>query len=312
MDRLRAHAESRGFFTRSDVLADGHDDRAIRRAVRQHLWVRLRPGTYTFRDLWPDDAQQRHCIIGRAVAAKLGPSVTLSHTTAALLHGLHVWDADLSLVHVTRLDGGAGRTECHVAHHEGLILPSDLRTVDGALVTHPARAAIETASLLSTEAGLVSLDAALASGLTNRLELDATFALMRSWPGMLGVQLAVRMADPGAQSAGESRIRYLCYAAGLPAPVLQHEVRDRSGRLLGVTDFAWPRHGLLGEFDGKVKYGRYLRPGETPGDAVFREKRREDAICEQLGWRMIRFVWADLHRPADTAARIGRMLRLAA
>ena len=61
-----------------------------------------------------------------------------------------------------------------------------------------------------------------------------------------------------------------------------------------------------------MKYGRYLRPGELPGDAVFREKRREDAICELLGWRMIRFVWADLSRPAETAARLSRMLRVAA
>lgn len=311
MDRLRLLAETRGFFSRSDVLAEGHDDRTIRRLVRQRAWVRLRPGAYTFSDLWIDDEQRRHRVLGIAVAAKLGPSVALSHTTAALMHGLRVWDADLSQVHVTRLDGGAGRTESNVVHHEGLTLPSDLRTVAGALVTHPARAAVETASLLPPEAALCPLDAALQLRLTDRPELDATWALMRSWPGMLSVQVAVRMADAGAQSVGESRTRHLCYVHGLPAPALQYEVFGRDGRLLGVTDFAWPQYGLLGEFDGKVKYERYLRPGETSGDAVFREKRREDSLCEQLGWRMIRFTWADLHRPAETAARISRMLRLA-
>lgn len=312
MDRLRLHAETRGFFTRSEVLAEGHDDRTIRRAIRLRVWVRLRPGTYTFSDLWDDDEEQRHRVLGRAVATKLGPSVTLSHTTAALLHGLRVWDADLSHVHVTRLDGGAGRTESKVVHHEGLTLPADLRVVDNSSVTHPARAAIETASLLPAEAGLATLDSALQLGLTNREELDATWALMRSWPGMLGVQVAVRMADAGAQSVGESRTRFLCYAHDLPAPELQYEVRDRSGRLLGVTDFAWPQYGLLGEFDGRVKYERFLRPGETPGDAVFREKRREDLLCEQLGWRMVRIIWADLYHAAATAARIHRMLRIAA
>jgi hypothetical protein len=197
-------------------------------------------------------------------------------------------------------------------HHEGFTLAADLRTVQGTLVTHPARAAIETASLLPTDGGLAVLDSALQLGRTDRPELHATFALHGSWPQMQGVQVLVRMADAGAQSVGESRTRYLCFAHDLPAPVLQYEVRDRSGRLLGITDFAWPEHGLLGEFDGQVKYGRYLRPGEQPGDAVFREKRREDAICELLGWRMIRLVWADLSRPAETAGRISRMLRLAA
>ena len=312
MDPLRLLAETQGYFTRGDVLAGGHDDRAIRRCVRRRAWVRLRPGTYTFTDLWNADDEQRHLVLARSVAAKLGPTVALSHTTAAVAHGLRVWGADLSQVHVTRLDGGAGRTECGVVHHEGLTLPTDLRTVGGVLVTHPARAAVEAASLLSTDGGLAVLDSALHLGLTDRPELEATFALHGSWPQMQGVQVLVRMADAGAQSVGESRTRYLCYAHHLPAPVLQHPVRDRSGRLLGITDFAWPEHRLIGEFDGQVKYGRYLRPGEQPGDAVFREKRREDAICEQLGWRMIRLVWADLSRPAETAARIRRMLSLAA
>lgn len=312
MDVLRHLAEAQGFFTRPDVLAAGFDDRVIRRSLRLRAWVRLRPGTYTFTDLYIADEQQRHLVLGRAVAAKLGPTVALSHTTAALAHGLRVWGADLSRVHVTRLDGGAGRTESGVVHHEGFTVPDDLRTLDGVLVTHAARAAIETASVLPPDGALAVLDSALQLGLTDRAELDATFALHGSWPQMQGVQLLVRMADAGAQSVGESRTRYLCYALHLPAPVLQFEVRDPTGRLLGITDLAWPDRELLGEFDGQVKYGRYLRPGELPGDAVFREKRREDAICELLGWRMIRLVWADLSRPAETGARIRRMLRSAA
>jgi hypothetical protein len=312
MDPLRLLAETQGYFTRTDVLATGHDDRAIRHCVRMRAWVRLRPGTYTFTDLWDADEDQRHLVLARSVAAKLGSSVALSHTTAALVHGLRVWGADLSRVHVTRLDGGAGRTECGVVHHECFTLPTDLRTVDGVAVTHPARAAVEAASLLTADAGLAVLDSALHLGLTDRPELDATFALHGSWPQMRGVQVLVRMADAGGQSVGESRTRYLCFAHSLPAPVLQYPVRDRSGRLLGISDLAWPEHRLLGEFDGQVKYERHLRPGEQPGDAVFREKRREDAMCELLGWRMIRIVWADLSRPAETAARISRMLRIAA
>ena len=55
------------------------------------------------------------------------------------------------------------------------------------------------------------------------------------------------------------------------------------GIVVGVADMAWPEHGVLGEFDGKVKYGRLLLPGESPGDAVFREKRREDEMRRLTG-----------------------------
>jgi hypothetical protein len=161
MDPLRVLAETQGFFTRPDVLAAGHDDRVIRRSVRARAWVRLRPGTFTFSDLWNTDEEERHRVLAQAVAEKLDRVVALSHTSAALAHGLRVWGADLSLVHVTRLDGGAGRTESGVVHHEGFTLPADLRTVNGVLVTHPARAAIEAASLLPPDAGLGILDSAL-------------------------------------------------------------------------------------------------------------------------------------------------------
>ncbi len=307
MDTLRLKAEAVGFFTRADALEIGHDDQSIRRAIRTRLWVRVRRGAYTFTDLWPDEPAQRHRVRARAAATRIGPDVALSHTSAAVEHELTLWGTDLSLTHVTRLDGGAGRTEAEVVHHEGFTLPSDLVQRAGLPIVNPARAAIETASLSSTESGLVVLDSVLHQHKATREELDATYELMRSWPGMLGTQLAVRLADGRAESVGESRSRYLCYVQNLPSPELQYEVRDHTGRLVGTTDFAWP--GLLGEFDGRVKYGRYLRPGESAGDAVFREKRREDLLCEVTGWRMIRLVWADLYDAPRTASRIRRLLR---
>jgi hypothetical protein len=139
-------------------------------------------------------------------------------------------------------------------------------------------------------------------------DLLAAYCLMQSWPGMRAACIAVRLADRRAESVGESRTRYLCYVHNLPAPQLQYDVFDDAGRLIGTTDFAWPELGLLGEFDGKVKYERLLREGETPADAVFREKRREDRLCERLGWRMVRITWADLYSPAATAARIRRLM----
>jgi hypothetical protein len=167
------------------------------------------------------------------VGHRLGAAVALSHTSAALAHGLALWEPDLSLVHVTRLDGGAGRTEAGVQHHEGLCLEGDVEERHGYLVVRAIRAALEAASLSSTEGAVVILDSLLHQGHCPD-EVMAAFA----------------------------------------------------------------------------QYGRLLRDGEEPGDAVFREKLREDALRETTEWSMVRLVWSDLYRPAVTAARLRRMMWL--
>ncbi len=307
MDPLRALAETQGFFSRTDALAVGHDDNSIRAALRFKLWVRIRRGAYTFSDLLAADPAAQHLVRARAVARRLGDRVALSHVSAALEHDLSVWGIDLTNVHVTRLDATSGRTEAGVVHHEGFCVADDVIEKDGVLVMRRARAAVETCTLGPPESGVVILDSLLRSGCP-RDELDDAFLLLKQWPDTRGLQIVVRFADGAAGSVGESRSRWLLYSQRVPAPVLQFEVRDDSGELIGICDFAWPAHELLGEFDGRIKYGRLLRAGETPGDAVFREKCREDAMREQTGWRMVRLVWADLAQPAATGARIRRML----
>jgi len=54
---------------------------------------------------------------------------------------------------------------------------------------------------------------------------------------------------------------------------------------------------VVGEFDGKSKYGLWLRPGETAADAVVREKIREDAL-RAMGFIVIHWTWKDLEDPA--------------
>jgi len=58
------------------------------------------------------------------------------------------------------------------------------------------------------------------------------------------------------------------------------------------------------EFDGREKYLRFRRDGETIADAVLREKRREERVRELTGWICVRITWADLADPRRVAARI--------
>lgn len=79
----------------------------------------------------------------------------------------------------------------------------------------------------------------------------------------------------------------------LPHPDAQFEIRDGSGRVVARSDFAWELYRHLCEFDGRVKYVRYARAGESTSDVVLREKLREDLVRAQR-WGMSRLIWIDL------------------
>jgi hypothetical protein len=76
------------------------------------------------------------------------------------------------------------------------------------------------------------------------------------------------------------------------------------------VDFGWPGLRTVGEFDGRVKYVRLLRPGQDPGDVVFEEKRREDDLRD-AGLQVVRWGWDDLGDFDLVAARLRRAFRRA-
>lgn len=312
MDPLRIIEDLDGFFTTTQAHEVGHDHKSIARQVRGKQWHRLRRGYYAFFDTWHElDDVGRHRVRSSAVLHSLGSAVALSHVSGALAHGITVWGIDLSRVHVTRLDGGAGRIEGDVVHHEGFCVKDDLREVDGQRVLAAERCVLEAGSRAQGAAKLVPLNSLLHLGLGTRASLEAQFAQMERWPFVRSMHVPVRMADPGAQSAGESWGLHLFWTGGVPRPQTQFKVRDDAGQLLGTCDWGWPEQRLLGEFDGRVKYGRLLRPGQEPGDVVFAEKQREDLLREVTGFRMVRIIWDDYQRPRLTIGRVRKMLRLA-
>jgi hypothetical protein len=311
-EALRQSCRDHGVFLRAEALALGVDDGALRRSVKSGYLVRVRHGAYTFSDLWHGtDDRGRHLILVRAVMRLSLDRAAVSHHSAALLHGMDLWKVPLTKAHLTRLDEGAGRIRADVVHHEGRAAADDLTVRDGLTATRAVRAALESATLLDVEHGLCVVDSGLRSGLFDHEELTLQADRMHSWPNSQHLQVVTRLADARSESVGESRSKHLFWSCGLPAPRLQYEVYDR-GVLVATTDFAWPELGLLGEFDGKVKYTRYLRPGETPGDAVFREKQREDLLRRLTGWGMFRLTWSMLYDRAGTMQAFRSSIRIAA
>lgn len=295
---------------RGELIDGGWTDRGIARMVRCGLWVKVRRGAYAVRSDWRGlDTAGRHVVRTRAVMRQANANVVASHTSGLMAYDAPTWGLSLDSVHVTRTDGKAGRAEAGVRQHRGTILEGDVVHRLGMKVMAAPRLGLEVTTVAETESALVAVNHLLHTRATTLEELRARYVKgIDRWAHTLSTDIVLRLADPRLASPGESRVFYLCYRFGLPAPIPQYQVRDRGGRVVAVVDFAWPDLGVFLEFDGKIKYQELLREGESASDVVVREKRREELVVELTGWRCIRLIWADLERPEHTAQRLGAML----
>ena len=91
----------------------------------------------------------------------------------------------------------------------------------------------------------------------------------------------------------------------MPAPDPQQDIFDEHGQFVARVDFCWKEQRTIGEFDGKIKYGKLRKPGQSLEDAIFAEKLREDSLRD-LGWQIVRWLWADLYRRGVIRDRVLR------
>ncbi len=292
-------------FLRRDLLSGGYTDKAIARMLKHGEWVRVRNGAYTQAVAWAAlDEAGRHLLRARAVVAQACTPVIVSHTSGLPFFAAPIWGLDLSLVHVTRRDGRTGRKEAGVDQHRGAVVDGDVVRRSGVDVMNPTRLALEVTMVAGLEPSLVVVNDLLHRKLTTQTGLASRYDSMGLWPWTLNTDIVLRLADPRIESVGETRTYVLCFRQGLPMPIPQYEITDANDRVVARVDFAWPELGVFLEFDGKVKYERFLKPGERASDVVVREKKREDDIRRLTGWRCIRLTWADLEHPERTAAMI--------
>ncbi|MGR7028120.1 type IV toxin-antitoxin system AbiEi family antitoxin domain-containing protein [Geodermatophilus sp. URMC 62] len=290
---------------RRDALPAGWSDEELTARLRRGELTRLRPGAYLV-DAATVDAVRRHRHLVAATVAALRRPAVLSHQSAAVLWGMPLWGVALGRVHVTRRPPASNEVGRYRCCHVARLREDEVTTVDGVAVTTPVRTALDLARALPAEPAVVVLDAALRLGLVERRDLEAELAGLTGVPGARRAARAVALADGRSESVGESRSRVLLHRLGMPPSTLQLPIRAGDGRLLGRVDVAWEDARVVGEFDGRVKYGRLLRPGQDAGDAVFEEKRREDALRDE-GWGVVRWTWADL-TPQVLGPRVRRAL----
>jgi putative AbiEi antitoxin of type IV toxin-antitoxin system len=286
---------SGGIFSRAQALDCGETDRTLAAAVRDGVLVRLRRGFYTPADIYAAaDTSAKHVLHARAALAGQRGRVALTGVSAAALHRFEIFDTSLDTVHLVRLDNGSARTEAGIVHHgTRRQIDEEIGSYEGILASVPARAIWEVACRSSLEGGVVTADSALHRSPELKESLAALHDCFALFPGSVKARTALRLADGRSDSPGESVSRVQFHRYGIPMPEPQFHVIGPRGELIGIADFHWEDFRHLGEFDGKVKYQKLLRPGESASDCVIREKRREDAM--RAGSRgMTRFTWSDV------------------
>lgn len=294
---------------RRELIDREWSDRDIARCVKAGLISRVRYGAYVDSALWSAASDlHRYRVRSRAVLRTAHESSVLTHQSALAEWDVPMWRIDLTEVALTRTDEKAGRRESLIVHHSGRLPLEHITLRHGVPVATAARTAVEILSVVDLELGLVILNGLLNLRRTTLEEVARLARQTEHWPETLNTRVALSLADSRLQSVAETRFVYLCYRQGLPRPEPQVEVLDESGFLIGVVDFLWRKHGVFLEFDGRVKYELYRRPGETLADYLMREKRREERICQATGWVCIRIGWADLENPTATARRILKLL----
>ncbi|MFT3888897.1 MAG: hypothetical protein QM713_12135 [Arachnia sp.] len=291
--------------TRAQLIANGLTPAEIEARLRAGLLRRVRRGVYcTSEELSPREVHRRMIT---ATLPLVDTSSVVTHQSAAVLHGLPLPDVPGSVLMTRRTNGHGDRSEAMRVRHT--VLDDDEVTfIDGIPVTTLARTASDLARLLPYEWGVAVCDAALHVGLPKEL-LRAAVTRHRKLRGNPKARMATQFADGRAESPAESRSRVQIARAGLPEPVPQYEIYDSNGVFVARTDFGWPAYRLVGEVDGKWKYGDLLKPGQSPQDAIMQEKRREEAI-RQAGFWPVRWDVPALERYGEVPRLVQRALEL--
>lgn len=302
MDEIVIDALWLGDFVRA---RDPGEATELQTAVRAGELVRLVRGVYVRSSVWDEaDARERHVILARAVVVMRERRLVLSHRTAAIAWGLPLLGAPPVDVHVVAPRDSGGRSDDRLVRH-CLDIPSQTVMLDGLEATTLARTAIDVARTSPIAEGIVVADAVRARGVTSA-ELSSELPE----PGSRGVKRArevVAFSNGLSGSPFESLSRWSIARAGLTAPELQHEFVDAEGRMF--VDFWWPRFGVIGEFDGLVKYtDEGMRAGRSAAEVVIAEKRREDRLRRQPGVHGFVRWGAEI---AASPARLAGLLRAA-
>lgn len=280
----RLAAAQHGVFTRKQVARLGATKDVIRRRIQTGGWDPVAPDVFRLAGTaasWPQSLM--------VACLAWGEGSVISHRAAAALWRLSGFPPGPIELTVPR---DRRRSAPGIVHRRALT-PVDTTTIDRIPVTTAARTLIDVASVADEDAVEEALDDALRRRVVSIVRLRWRVHELPRRRGVVLMRrlLEARTSGSAPQSVLETRLLRAMRCAGLPEPVVQHEVRDR-GRVIAVVDFAYPRQRLAIEADGYQWHS---------GRRQWQRDRLRRNELTLLGWRMIHVTWTDLAGRRDEA-----------
>ncbi|MBJ7337947.1 hypothetical protein [Mycolicibacterium sp.] len=278
-------------FVGGERLATGQ----LTRAQLRWNYAPLFPGVYV-----PKSAAAS--LRARTVGAWLwsGREGVVAGRAAAGIHGAQWVSADTPIEVIAERD----RSPTGIIARNERIDPDEVMTVDGLLVTTPARTAADLARHLPRDLAVRHLDAL---AVATNVPADHALALLERHPRARGrrrAPVALGLMDSGGQSPKETWLRLLYLDAGFPRPRTQIAVSD--GFTRAVLDMGWDDVLVAADYDGYQHLTDRRRYVHDIG--------RNEMVARQ-GWFDLHVVAEHspayvLRRTADAFAQRGRPLRL--
>lgn len=235
----------------------------------------------------------------QALALVVPECAVVTDRTAAWLHGVPILERGAHLVAPpvsvcetvdsrVRRDGVDGRRR--------QLLDSDIMEVRGVRVTTPLRTGLDLGRRLWRFDALAALDGVLRIGVDHDVLL-AEGERFRGHRGVRQLRALSPLADPRAESPGESALRLHWYDAGLPRPEPQHGILDDWGREVYRLDVPLPGVRYAAEYDG-VEF--HSSPEHRDHD-----RERREWIARERHWSIDVFTKDDVYaRRTDITDRL--------
>lgn len=297
----RRCAYQHGVFTAAQAADVGFDARARTRRVEAGHWERVHRGVFQLVGVAPSTESR---LIAACFAG--GHLACASRRSAAYLFGLPGGSDG-----VVEIMCGRWRR----ARHDGLVVhewcadlgPADV-TVRRAIPVTSVDVTLLTLGSVASEAVVEqALDAAVHRSLTTMGSARATMERLakRGRDGCATLRSILDRRAPVVgtpESPAETRLLRMLHRHGLPAPVLQFEIRD-GATLIARVDAAYPDQRIAIEYDSYTHH--------TGRQALVRDSARRNQLT-RLGWSLIAVTAEDLRMGGGAVAvTIRELLRRA-
>jgi len=257
------------------------------------LWTSLHPGVYAITQ--PSSRTERWLQGLFAAVLWAGVGCAVSRRAAADLWGLDAYHGAAVVEISTTRHVQIARSGTKV--RRVVSLPAaDVCIREGLPVTTIERTVLDLGSVASAGEVELAVECALRRRLTTVARLEARLTWAGATTTGIGVlrDLLSQTPNNATESALEAEFWMLLRRSRLPLPARQFEIRDKGGRVVARSDFAYPDARLALETEGFRFHS---------GRKEWRRDLERHNVLTELGWTVLRFTWEDVSQRQDAVIR---------